>query len=256
MSFLREVLASRKRDIEEAKRHAPREDRRPALEDRRDFAAALRGGSPAIVAEIKRASPSAGFIAHASPAELTRAYEAAGASAISVVTEPRWFGGRLDDLGAARAACPLPILRKDFITDEYQIEESALAGADAVLLIVAALDQSSLKGLRALAESLGLCALVEVHDEAEAARALDAGASLVGVNNRDLHSLAVDLTTALRVRRVLPAGIVTVAESGYQNGDQLRACYEAGFDAVLVGEALLRAQDPKTLLRSLRGVPA
>jgi len=256
MSFLHEVVASREREVAEAKRHLPLDATRRSLTDRRDFAAALRRGSPAIVAEIKRASPSAGPIADASAAELARAYENAGAAAISVVTEPHWFGGSLDDVRTARAACSLPMLRKDFIIDEYQVEESVCAGADAVLLIVAALDQPNLKKLHALAESCGLCALVEVHDEAEAARALDAGATVVGVNNRDLNSLAVDMTTAPRVRRALPAGIITVAESGYQSCDQLRACYEAGFDAVLVGEALLRAESPQALLRSLRGVPA
>ena len=258
MNFLTEVIEGRRRDIEERKRRVSLDVLRasiaPNVSKHRDFVNALRSGSPAIVAEIKRASPSAGPLTRANPAQLARAYELAGAAAISVVTEPHWFHGGLQDLYVAREACSLPVLRKDFIIDEYQVVESAAAGADAVLLIVAVLDQSSLKELRALVEALDMCALVEVHTETEAARALEAGASVVGINNRDLNDFTVDLSTAPRVREALPAAITVVAESGYQSSDQLRECYEAGFDAVLVGEALLRAADPDAALRALRGV--
>lgn len=257
MSFLHEVVASRRRDVTESKQRTSLDVLRSRIPvGRRGFAAALRRGTPAVIAEIKGASPSAGHITKIDAARLAAQFERAGASAISVVTEPRYFYGDLSDVASARSACSLPILRKDFIVDEYQVVESAAAGADAVLLIAAALDQSTLRELRLLAESLGLCALVEIHDEAEAARAVEAGATVIGINNRDLNTLAVDLTVAPRVRSVLPRHITVVAESGYQSADQLNDCVAAGFDAVLVGEALLRAPSPEAALRSLRGVPA
>ena len=271
MSFLRTVTESSRRDVEEAKQRVPLDrlqfviaERRRVrslgqttgthIDNARDFAGALRTGSPAILAEIKRASPSAGPITDANPSNLARAYERAGASAISVVTEPRYFRGSLGDLVAARQACSLPVLRKDFIVDPYQVMESAAAGADAVLLIATALDPATLRELRTLAESLDMCALVEIHSETEADFALAAGATLIGINNRDLNTLEVDLSTALRVREALPRGVTVVAESGYQSSDQLREVFGAGFDAVLVGESLLRAADPTSALRALRGV--
>lgn len=257
MSFLERVVASSRRDVGERKRRVPhavvRDQARRGL-PARDFAdALLRAQKPAIIAEFKRSSPSAGVFAPGDVREIARAYERGGAVAISVVTEPHWFGGSLEDITAARETCELPVLRKDFIVDEYQVWESAAAGADALLLIVAALSAGELRDLRELAEQLGMQALVEVHDETEAHQAIESGARIIGVNNRDLRSLKVDSQTALRVRPALPQNCVTVAESGYNDVEALAGCAAAGFDAVLVGESLMRAANAEAALRALRG---
>jgi indole-3-glycerol phosphate synthase len=218
----------------------------------RSFAAALRGPTVRVIAEHKRRSPSRGAIrTDLRPAEVARAYERAGAAALSVLTEPEFFDGALAHLMDARAATMLPVLRKDFVLDEYQVYEARAAGADAVLLIVAALSDGELAHLLKAAARAGLDALVEVHDAGEAGRALDAGAALVGVNNRDLRTLAVRLETSLTVRAALPDTVVTVAESGIASGDDLRRLRDAGFDAVLVGERLMAAHDPEAALRAL-----
>lgn len=271
MSFLADIVVRRRRDVRERMRLVPLEMLQAKLEARlsentaarssnapakRDFGAALRTGSLAVIAEFKRSSPSGGEFATREVADVAQAYERGGAAAISVLTEPSAFAGRLDDIATARSACSLPVLCKDFIVEEYQVLESAAAGADALLLIVAVLEQKRLTELRALAEALGMYALVEVHSEAEAQRALEAGAHIIGINNRDLHTLETDRSTALRVRPVLPAHTTVVAESGYQRPEDLAECAAAGFDAVLVGEALLRSANPEAALRSLRGVPA
>jgi indole-3-glycerol phosphate synthase len=258
MSFLDDVVASRRRDVAERKRRMPPSLLRVHARVRppsRDFAAALqrRGQAPALIAEFKRASPSAGMISSGDVRDIAREYERGGAAAISVLTEPRWFAGSLADITAARASCALPVLRKDFIVDEYQIWESAAAGADALLLIVAALSIGQLGELRALAEHLGMHALVEVHDETEAQRAVASGARIIGINNRDLRTLTVDPQTAQRLRPMLPQECITVAESGYGDAGGLAQCATAGFDAVLVGESLMRAADRVAALRSLRG---
>lgn len=259
MNQLDEIVASRLRDVRKRKARVPidmlREPvrRRPAT---RDFARALRSGAPAIIAEFKRSSPSAGMIGERDPGATARAYQRGGAAALSVLTEPAWFRGGLDDLVMARNASALPVLRKDFIVDEYQIWESAEAGADAVLLIVALLTGEELANFRSLVESLGMCAVVEVHDESEARRALRAGASVIGINNRDLRTLAVDRSTALRVRSGLPDECIVIAESGYANAEHLVECAQAGIDAVLIGESLMRAEDPAAAVAALRGVPA
>ena len=221
----------------------------------RDFAAALSGPGLGLIAEFKRRSPSAGPIAEEAVVEdRVAVYEAGGASAVSVLTEPDHFGGSLDDLRAAVSASGLPVLRKDFVLHPAQIWEARAAGADAVLLIVAALSDGELLRLAGTAAAAGLAALVEVHTEDEARRARDAGAALIGVNNRDLATFRVDLATAERLRALLPVDAVTVAESGVSDPAGAARMAEAGYDAVLVGEALMRTGDPGDLLQRLRGV--
>jgi indole-3-glycerol phosphate synthase len=186
-----------------------------------------------------------------SPGDVARRYEAAGAAALSVLTEETFFGGRLSHLAEARANVALPVLRKDFVVDPWQVWEARAAGADAVLLIVAALDQAQLRELLALVRESGMDALVETHDGDELARALDAGADLVGVNSRDLRTLAVSLETALGLGPRIPDDVVAVAESGIRSGQDVRALRAAGFDAFLVGEQLMSADEPGAALRRL-----
>lgn len=258
MTYLQELLRLRAAAVKERKAKRPlAEVQAAALQrcDVRDFAAALRSGSPSIVAEFKRASPSAGDLNPAADAaSVAAAYQRGGAAAISVLTEPQRFRGSFDDLKAARAAVSLPVLCKDFIVDAYQVWEAVAEGADAVLLIVAALDDAELREFIALSAALDVASIVEVHDEVEAARAVAAGASIIGVNNRDLRSFDVDVVTALRVRGTLPRGVTVVAESGYRTADQIAACARAGIHAVLVGESLMREADPALAVSRLRGV--
>jgi indole-3-glycerol phosphate synthase len=218
----------------------------------RDVPAALGRRGVAVIAEVKRSSPSAGQLATiGDPAALAREYEAGGAAMISVLTEQRRFDGSLADLAAVRAAVAVPVLRKDFVITPYQVWEARAHGADAVLLIVAALEQEVLVGLRERIESLGMTALVEVHDEAEALRALDAGARVVGVNNRNLRTLEVDRETFARVAPLLPSTVVRVAESGVRGPHDLLACAAAGANAVLVGEGLVKADVPRQAVADL-----
>jgi indole-3-glycerol phosphate synthase len=216
----------------------------------RGFISALRGGT--VIAEMKRRSPSGGDLrGDLDPGAVARAYADAGAAALSVLTDGPDFGGSLDDLVAARNAAPIPVLRKDFTVDPVQIAEARVAGADAVLLIVAVLDGDALEGCLDAARRFDVDALVEVHDEQEAMRAVDAGARCVGVNNRDLRTLATDLGTFARVRRLLPGDVAVVAESGVRTADDVRRLVDEGADAVLVGEALMRSDDPASLCRAL-----
>lgn len=226
-------------------------DRLPEL---RDFRGALAGPGLSVIAEIKRRSPSRGELAPGLvAADLARAYEAGGAACVSVLTDHEFFGGSPDDLRQARAACSLPVLRKDFTLSPIDVVEARLMGADAVLLIVAALPDAELARLHALATELGMAALVEVHDEAELERALAAGASIVGVNQRDLRTFAVEERRAARLAARIPAGVLKVAESGIRTRDDAAACEQAGFDAVLVGESLVTSPDPAASVRALRG---
>lgn len=212
----------------------------------RDAIAALRAPGVGVIAEVKRASPSRGTMAEiADPALLAGAYEAGGACAVSVLTETRRFGGTLADLAAVRAAVDVPLLRKDFVISPYQIFEARAYGADLVLLIVAALDQPRLCGLLDRVESLGMTALVEVHDEAELMRALDAGAKVVGVNARNLTTLEVDTSTFARLAPELPDSVVRVAESGVTGPRDVLHYAAQGANAVLVGEALVTRGDPR-----------
>jgi indole-3-glycerol phosphate synthase len=218
------------------------------------FTEAISGPGLALIAEHKRRSPSAGLIREGvTLEEVVAAYERGGASAISILTEGPSFGGSLDDLRAARAACSLPLLRKDFIVDPYQIDEAVLAGADAILLIVAALTSDELRALRMHASDRRLDALVEVHDERELERALEAGAVLVGINNRDLTTLTVEKRRTFELLPLAPEETVVVAESGFGRRDELDELAAAGVAAVLIGEALMRAPDIETAVRTLTG---
>jgi indole-3-glycerol phosphate synthase len=219
-----------------------------------DAEAALRASAGvAIIAEVKRRSPTKGLLADIpDPAHLAAAYAAGGASAISVLTEERRFGGSLADLEAVRAAVTVPVLRKDFVVDPYQVDEARVHGADLVLLIVAALSHRVLADLHDLVVSHGMTALVEVHDAEEARRALDVGATVIGVNTRDLTTLAVDRGTFARVRPVIPDDVLAVAESGVRGPQDVRRYVEEGAAAVLVGEALVTGTDPASAVDSLR----
>jgi len=223
----------------------------------RRFAAALREPGISVIAEFKRRSPSAGTL-HEAPDlhELLSAYERGGASALSVLTEGPNFNGSLEDLAGARAACSLPILRKDFIVDEYQVYEAAVAGADAILLIVAAMEVGPLANLHALAGRLGLATLVEVHNAQELRVAVEIGAETIGINNRNLSTLVVDIETTYHLLPQIPAGVVKVAESGFRTRAELERLAAAGLDAVLIGEALIRSPDIEAAARELTGVDA
>jgi indole-3-glycerol phosphate synthase len=225
------------------------------LGTRRPFAAALAAPGLSVIAEHKRRSPSAGVIREGGHLEdVVAAYERAGAAALSVLTEEQGFGGELADLQRARRSSRLPILRKDFVVDEYQVVEAVVGGADAILLIVAALDGDALTRLGALAGELGLAVLVEVHDEDELAVAAERGAAVIGINNRDLTTLAVDTERTFQLRPLVPAGTLVVAESGFRTRAELERLADAGVDAVLVGEALMRAPDVEAAGRELTGV--
>jgi indole-3-glycerol phosphate synthase len=259
MSVLARIL-ERKRDEVVALRRAPGEAELERLaraaDAPRGFARALREGArPRVIAEFKRASPSKGAIrAGADAAEIARAYAGAGAAALSVLTDREFFAGSLDDLRAARGAGGVPVLRKDFVVDPLQVLEARAAGADAVLLIVAALDEATLRELHASIRGLGMDALVEVHDRLELERALACGADLIGVNNRDLHTFKTDVAVT-RELAPLCAGRTLVSESGLERAETLVALERAGVHAFLVGEALMREPDPGAALRRLRGVP-
>lgn len=220
--------------------------------DRRDFTAALRAKRPAIISEIKKASPSRGVLmADFRPVELAKQYEQGGAAALSVLTDRDFFQGSLADLQAARAACRLPVIRKDFTIAEYHVLEAAAYGADAILLIVAILDQARLRAFRELAAEFGMAALVEVHDAAELDIALGSGAEIVGVNNRDLRTFQVLLDTSLQLAPLIPSSVVKVSESGIFGGSDVRTLMAAGYDAFLVGEHLVKSGDPARALREL-----
>lgn len=218
----------------------------------RPFAEALSRPGTSLVAEHKRRSPSAGTIREgASCTELVQAYEKGGAAALSILTEEAHFGGSLDDLREARAACDLPILRKDFTIDPYQVYEAKLAGADAVLLVVGSLGDRELASLHGLADQLDLDAIVEIHDEEELERALEIDGDVIGINNRDLESFSVDLQRTFDLLADVPAGKVVVSESGIHHREQIEELEQVGVDAVLIGEALMRAPDPEAAVREL-----
>ncbi|MEO8049821.1 MAG: indole-3-glycerol phosphate synthase TrpC [Acidobacteriota bacterium] len=223
---------------------------RPAA---RDFRAALVASPPAIISEIKQASPSQGvFTDDFRPASIAKLYQNGGAAALSVLTDEEFFKGNLADLEAARAAVTIPVLRKDFTIDGLDIVEAAAHGADAILLIAAILDVKQLRGFRELAAQYGMAALVEVHDNDELAMALDSGAEIVGVNNRNLHTFQVTLDTSLRLVEKMPAAVLKVAESGIHSREDVRKLQDAGFHAFLVGERLMKSGDAAAALRELR----
>ncbi|MGI8921430.1 MAG: indole-3-glycerol phosphate synthase TrpC [Solirubrobacteraceae bacterium] len=245
----REEVARRRSAVPEAEIERAANSR----EDHRPFAAALVADpGVAVIAEYKRRSPSAGTIGESAPLdEVVAAYERGGAAALSILTEGPHFGGSLADLEHARSASALPLLRKDFIVDRYQLLESRAAGADAVLLIVGALDRGELASLYREALTGGLEVLVEVHDRPELALAAELGATLIGVNNRDLHDFSVDVGRTRQLLGEMPAGTVVVSESGFERRAQVEQLAELGVDAVLVGEALMRAPDTEAAVRGL-----
>ncbi len=254
MATLDAIVAKVRSRLAESRPKGPVETAASRRGEPHRFRAALLGGGRRVIAEFKRCSPSRGMIRmDLGPAEVARRYETAGAVAVSVLTEPDFFAGSLEDLAEARAAVNVPILRKDFIVDAIQIEEAWQSGADAILLIVAALEQRTLSRLRADATRLGLDVMVEVHDSDELQRALDAGADLVGVNNRDLRTMEVRLATCEDLAPHLPKGVVAVAESGIATAADLSRLEGAGYSAFLVGESLMRAPDPGAALAQLLG---
>jgi len=221
-------------------------------DDRRSFGKAILSRQPAIIAEIKRASPSRGVLSEDfQPAEMAAAYQQGRAAALSVLTDRDFFQGSLDDLACARAAVSLPVLRKDFTTDPLHVIQSAAAGADAILLIAAILTTREMHDLRELAEEYGLSVLVEVHDGEELRRAADSGARMIGVNNRNLHTFEVKLETSLELAPLIPAGTLKVSESGIHSPADLRRLRDAGYAAFLVGEHLMKSGDPAEALRRL-----
>jgi indole-3-glycerol phosphate synthase len=254
-NVLDEILAGVREDIEARQQLVP-------LAQIKELAAAapppldaytlLRAPGVGVIAEVKRASPSRGQLAEIpDPAELAAEYAAGGARCVSVLTEGRWFGGSIDDLAAVRAAVSVPVLRKDFVVSSYQVHEARAHGADLVLLIVAALDQNVLTGLLERIESLGMTALVEVHTEDEADRALAAGARVIGVNARDLRTLEVDRSVFERIAPGLPNSVVKIAESGVRGPHDLIRYAAAGADAVLVGEGLVTQKSPREAVAEL-----
>ncbi len=258
MSVLARILERKRLEIAELRSgrgEAALERAARAAGPTRPFASALRAaGRPRVIAEFKRASPSKGVIhAGADPAATAAAYERAGAAALSVLTDRDFFQGSLDDLVAARGACALPALRKDFTLEPIQLLEARAAGADAALLIVAALDDARLRELLAAARAVALDALVEVHDRVELERALACGAELLGINNRDLHTFKTDVAVT---RALLPhtEGRTVVSESGLERAETLASLEAEGVHAFLVGEALMRARDPGAALARLRGL--
>ncbi len=258
MNRLAEIIAKKRQRVITSKDVAPRSvieavarqaresARRHALRD-----ALIRNDRINIIAEFKRRSPSKGIIdGDADPAAVTRIYERGGVAAISVLTEQDFFNGSLDDLRAVRQTTTLPILRKDFIFDDYQVYESAAAGAEALLLIVAALDDDSLRRLRELAENeLAMDALVEVHTRGEMQRAIDCGANIIGVNNRNLATFEVSLSTSIGLADSAPAGTILISESGIETKEDINFLRDAGYNGFLIGETLMRSDNPETLLK-------
>ena len=255
VSVLDEILAGVRVDLAERQRHVSLDRLKEMARDApspRDALAALSGDDVAVIAEVKRASPSVGELAAiADPAALAHDYQAGGARAISVLTEPRRFGGSLSDLAAVRSCVDIPVLRKDFIVSSYQLWEARAHGADIALLIVAALDQSALISLVERTESIGMLPLVEAHTADEVRRAADAGAKIIGINARNLATLELDRSLFAQIAPLVPDGVLKVAESGVRGPHDLLAYAAAGADAVLVGESLVTGKDPRTVVADL-----
>jgi indole-3-glycerol phosphate synthase len=254
--ILDDIVAAKRRQLADETRQislATLEKAALAAPPVRDFEGALRRKGVSIIAEVKKASPSKGLIAQDfAPIETAGAYEAGGADCVSVLTERQFFLGSDEGLRQVRDAVSLPVLRKDFLMTEFQILQARAIGADAVLLIAAILEDRTLAGLRKLAASLGMAVLMEAHTTEEAKRLVQAGGTLIGINNRDLTTFAVDLHTFGRVRTVLPAGCVAVAESGIHKPGDVALLRDAGCDAILVGESLMRSGDPVRTLAAFR----
>ncbi len=260
MSKLEEIVTHKRQEVAEAKKTRPLAQLEQALKRRLPHQpfrqAVVRPGVLSLIAEFKRASPSAGPIRpQADPVEVAQAYQKAGAQALSVLTDSRFFLGSLKDLTAVKEQVPLPVLRKDFLLEEYQVVEAASAGADAVLLIVAILERQMLRRLLGLARDLDLDALVEVHTERELGEALDLETELIGINNRDLNTFGVDLKTTERLRGKIPPGKGVVAESGIHSHEEVELIRRWGADAVLIGEELMSAKEMEVKVKELMGWP-
>ena len=256
MSRLEEIVAHKRKEIAPWLAHtADWHDRAAALGPFRGFRNTLISGKFGFIGEIKKASPSAGVIAEDfDPVRTALVYDDAGANCISVLTDEKFFQGHLDYLALIRNKVPRPILRKDFTIDAVQIYQAALAGADAVLLIVAALADDELKQFKAVADQIGIDCLIEIHDETELRRALDADADFIGINNRNLATFDVDLKVTERLAPKVPNGCTIVSESGIRTSEDLRRVVEAGAHAALIGESLMRATDPRALLESFLAI--
>lgn len=255
MGLIEQLVDAAREGVERRRTETPLGDLEAALPQGREgrpFDEALTRPGLSVIAEFKRRSPSAGEIRPgATPAEMAAAYEAGGAAALSVLTDETHFGGSYEDLRAARAASELPILQKDFVVDQYQLYEAAVNGADAILLIVAALSDEDLASLFDAASGLDLDAVVEVHDEAELERALAVDADVIGINNRNLDDFSVDVQRTFELITDVPAGKTVVSESGIAERETLEELERVGVDAVLIGEALMRAEDPEARVREL-----
>ncbi len=262
MSILGEIFARKKVEVESCQQTCPLSEVRSQAEAASptlDFVGALgRGHVPALIAEIKRTSPSKGvLLEHLDPVRLAGVYATNGAAAISILTDRHYFRGTLDDLADVRHQFPsMPLLRKDFIFHPYQVYEARAAGTDALLLIVAGLEKVQLADLQALANELGMAALVEVHTQPELEVALSASSKLVGINNRDLHTFQTNLETTLKLSPSIPPGITVVSESGIRTAADVHRLAQAGVQAILVGEALVTASDPAAKVRELASIPA
>ncbi len=255
-TFLDIIVAAKRNRIADAKRTANMPDLEARAHENAKrpgrLAEALGKPGPTIIAEFKRASPSKGVINfRLDPVAAASAYAEGGASAVSVLTEEDFFAGSLADLTAIRETVSIPVLRKDFTIDEFQIVESSAAGASAILLIVAALDKAQLRDFRTAAESLGLDAIVEVHDRKEMETAIDSGASIIGVNNRNLKTFEVSLDVSRSLIGLRPEGVLMIAESGISNADEIAELHALGFEAFLIGETLMRSGDPADELKRL-----
>ncbi|MEN9474777.1 MAG: putative indole-3-glycerol phosphate synthase [Pseudomonadota bacterium] len=262
--ILNQIVATKREEIALALQKTPLAVMREDAESRlltRDFEGALRrkiaAGLPAVIAEVKKASPSKGVIrADFIPADIAQSYAEYGAACLSVLTDRQYFQGSSDYLKQARASCDLPVLRKDFMIDPYQVYEARAMGADCILLIAACLDDARMAELEAIARGLNMAVLVEVHDRAELERALKLKTPLVGINNRNLRSFEVSLDTTLGMLADVPADRLLVTESGILNGDDVRKMRDHGVNAFLVGEAFMRAKEPGAALAELFGLPA
>jgi indole-3-glycerol phosphate synthase len=257
--MIEQLISAAREGVDERRGQVPQADLESRLSGRvedRPFREALVRPGLSLIAEFKRRSPSAGAIASPSVSDQVRAYERGGAAALSVLTDEPHFGGSLEDLRAARSACDLPIIRKDFIVDPYQLYEAAVNGADAVLLIVRALSDHDLRLMHDEARSIDLDCLVEVHDAAELERALELDADVIGINNRNLDEGVVDISTTYELMPDVPAGKTVVAESGISARSELEELERVGVDAVLIGGALMEAADPEAKTRELTGEEA
>lgn len=257
MGILEQLISAASHGVDERRRQVPLEELEARLGERdrdRPFREALTRPGMSLICEFKRRSPSAGDIASATPLDRqVKAYEQGGAAALSVLTDETHFGGNLTDLADARASCGLPIIRKDFVVDRYQLVEAAVGGADAVLLIVAVLDDERLRAFQAEAWGLDLDCLIEVHDEAELDRALEAEAEVIGINNRNLDTGFVDVATTYELITDVPAGKTVVSESGISTREELVELERVGVDAALIGESLMRSPDPAAKVAELAG---